>query len=309
LAIPPFHQVIQHLGKLNESGGYDLWYGEGMSSNFEAQASFESALLKWVCETNVNFEIKDIFDIDPFTTCEIKFDSLPTGTEITLAQYTPLNAVICNALDGTAYARNNQFSIRFNENLNWYYDESTDIDLTGANLFDFQSRALHELGHAIGLLHVNNEEDLMHYEDASPPLYFNREITPDALLGGQFLVQQAALPIDPVACAVEQGYEPMEPIFLNVLECTDLNSINEINNQSSLISIYPNPSTGIFRISDQLNRSQLQFEIQNVMGDVILRGSTNTKRGININHVSKGIYFIKVLENNSVIGTYKVMKD
>ncbi|MCK4678634.1 MAG: T9SS type A sorting domain-containing protein [Bacteroidales bacterium] len=87
----------------------------------------------------------------------------------------------------------------------------------------------------------------------------------------------------------------------------DNSSINE-SNTSQLFKIYPNPSTGIFFI-DMLteNTENFDIEIYNIKGNCVQKVSSyniigNKRFTLNLNNLSKGIYFITLLyQDNSYV--------
>ena len=85
---------------------------------------------------------------------------------------------------------------------------------------------------------------------------------------------------------------------------TDIADISNTN-----ISIYPNPSSGIFTINIDASNKYYDVIISDITGSVI-HSYTNTKNKvlINISNKPKGIYLIKILEKNEVIKTTKITK-
>ncbi len=69
------------------------------------------------------------------------------------------------------------------------------------------------------------------------------------------------------------------------------------------ISIYPNPNAGIFNLEINSDVKEFSFELTNMKGQVIYNKivkSSNYKEIIDISHLEKGIYYIKVINANSV---------
>jgi hypothetical protein len=74
--------------------------------------------------------------------------------------------------------------------------------------------------------------------------------------------------------------------------------IQTIANQSSAVSVYPNPSAGIFTVefANGLNKT---INVTDITGRVVLTTtSTADKVNVNISNLSNGIYYIKVISNN-----------
>ena len=86
--------------------------------------------------------------------------------------------------------------------------------------------------------------------------------------------------------------------------------VNESDNISEYkqlpnIEIYPNPVTSTFKIKAE-NTSIKYVEVVDLLGNVLLKTS-NISREININHLSKGLYFIKIHTKEDIISK-KIIK-
>jgi uncharacterized repeat protein (TIGR03803 family) len=79
------------------------------------------------------------------------------------------------------------------------------------------------------------------------------------------------------------------------------------NNFSPIISIYPNPTTGMFTVfSSSLQQSQI--EIYNILGKIIYKSTiTDSKSEIDLTKESKGIYFVKLMQDNEMVKTEKLV--
>lgn len=69
------------------------------------------------------------------------------------------------------------------------------------------------------------------------------------------------------------------------------------------ISIYPNPSTGIFNISTEILLDRI--EVYNVAGQQIL---TSKAKEVDLTEVSSGVYLLKIFATNGTQNVYKVIK-
>ncbi|MDP2387519.1 MAG: choice-of-anchor J domain-containing protein [Bacteroidota bacterium] len=82
--------------------------------------------------------------------------------------------------------------------------------------------------------------------------------------------------------------------------------LKELN--SSPVSIYPNPTSGIFTIDFSTNIGVVNFSIVTVDGRVVLEDTTSeTKLKLDLNNVSNGIYFMH-LNGNSLNSVFKIVK-
>jgi hypothetical protein len=84
--------------------------------------------------------------------------------------------------------------------------------------------------------------------------------------------------------------------------------------QNSLISyqlsVYPNPNNGEFTISMNSISENMNVEIYNSLGQIVINEKVNTQsKKINMSQIPNGIYILKLKENNSVISTRKLVKD
>ncbi|MFA7400946.1 MAG: PKD domain-containing protein [Bacteroidales bacterium] len=96
----------------------------------------------------------------------------------------------------------------------------------------------------------------------------------------------------------------------NAEKASHLLIVNESDNISEYkqlpnIEIYPNPVTSTFKIKAE-NTSIKYVEVVDLLGNVLLKTS-NISREININHLSKGLYFIKIHTKEDIISK-KIIK-
>ncbi|PJB15793.1 MAG: hypothetical protein CO118_02235 [Flavobacteriales bacterium CG_4_9_14_3_um_filter_32_8] len=75
--------------------------------------------------------------------------------------------------------------------------------------------------------------------------------------------------------------------------------IKEITN--NIVSIYPNPSTGLFRVNFGNNNSTINYSIISVEGKVVKYEKINANTTIiDLSNESKGIYFVKITDENNI---------
>lgn len=107
-------------------------------------------------------------------------------------------------------------------------------------------------------------------------------------------------------------YTLSTPGVANVFVCK-LNNLtasvkNEFNSDKQIISIYPNPNQGQFRVKLKELVQNGSIEITNVLGEVILtKNISESDSSIQIPNLIKGIYFVKILENTKVIAIEKIV--
>lgn len=145
----------------NGTGGYTYLYNNTFNGNAAAVAAFERALQTWRCGTFVNFNKLGT----TATACQaldntnlVTFDgscALPAGVlGVSYSYYSGCGG-------GTWYLNENDLKFRTNGTggINWNYGPAA----TAGGLFDFESVAVHELGHSHQLGHTITPVTVMNY--------------------------------------------------------------------------------------------------------------------------------------------------
>ncbi|MBA2611453.1 MAG: T9SS type A sorting domain-containing protein [Bacteroidetes bacterium] len=85
--------------------------------------------------------------------------------------------------------------------------------------------------------------------------------------------------------------------------------IHENNGSSALISIFPNPTNGVFMLDITNSTGPLSIEIYTIIGEKVKAKKIDSgKNEINLNDQANGVYLIYVTENNKTIHISKVVK-
>jgi PKD repeat protein len=171
----------------NGSGGYTWRMNTGFDADVNARASFVRAFDSWRCATGVNWSIGATTSIN---------DAVSDGTNIICYDNTsPLSAGILGvcysywsgcASGPTIIWYVNELDIIFDEGSNitpltWQYGPS----LPNGSQYDFETVAVHELGHGHQLGHVISPGAIMHYAISNGTS--NRSLGSNDLAGGQFV--------------------------------------------------------------------------------------------------------------------------
>lgn len=81
------------------------------------------------------------------------------------------------------------------------------------------------------------------------------------------------------------------------MDCYDFTNINEVK-ENAIINLYPNPAKSIINIEA---KSDDVIQIVNVLGAVVsLQNIFTGNNEINVEHLSKGIYFVKSSNGNAM---------
>ncbi len=140
----------------NDFGGYTLSYNEKFKSIPKRVSAFERALESWQCgihssyiadgsTTSVGCPANDGINlISMDTKCNMSPELLAQTTHWFI-QCSKTNTILL------------EMDLIFDDAVKWFYDTTK----TPTNKFDFESVALHELGHAHGMGHVLEKENIM----------------------------------------------------------------------------------------------------------------------------------------------------
>lgn len=90
----------------------------------------------------------------------------------------------------------------------------------------------------------------------------------------------------------------------HTLDCNPLSIINEEFEKNN-IEIYPNPTNGLLKIHSEIIYTKLEISVFNITGQKIF--TVNNQTEIDISHLTKGIYLIKV-KMDGTIKTKRIIK-
>ena len=85
-----------------------------------------------------------------------------------------------------------------------------------------------------------------------------------------------------------------------VVKLSSFLGLEETSN-NNLVSLFPNPVTNVLNLKLENNIEINTYTISNIEGKIIDQGLLNENNtAINVEQLSKGVYFIKVNDNNSI---------
>lgn len=292
--------ILTKIEDTNGEGGYDLYFGDNILTIDSVEQSFERALNSWRCTTGVNMVIKpknEIADLSKASLIDMDI-TLPTGVTTTLAE-TFRTPEKCN--DNT-HSTQPKFEMLFSKyfkrptdptsiEINWHTSEAPmDSSMDTLPNRDFQTVALHELGHASILLHTNNTDNVMYKMHTGT----KRTLTVDDLEGG---IHAAELSVIAPHCQAK----------MTKFNCST-NSTSEALKLGR--RIFPNPTyaninlefdiifSGKIILLDVFGRKLLSREIEDQL-----------QVELNIRDFPRGIYFIALVDDyNQVLNSTKIIK-
>lgn len=148
----------RHIGR--NGNGYVWQMYTGFDANAVAKQSFLRAFQNWRCGTLINWDIGTTTTVNTIAldnTNVVRFDignELPSGV---LGRCSSWWSGCSNG--GTFDWYVNELDIVFDDGTNWHYTTGNPI----SSRYDFESVAVHELGHGHQLGHVIKSTEIMHY--------------------------------------------------------------------------------------------------------------------------------------------------
>lgn len=287
----------------NGMGGYSVYYTSKLLNNIPgASQSFERALETWQCSTNLNITVQDSSLSNNINSIDYD-DSLPLGVQSAIA-VTIRDPELCSGqLDGTQFSFNmffkkylrdesgNVIQIDFHTN-----EEPLDPSIDTLPNRDFETVALHELGHCSMLLHTNNPGDVMYkFHEGT-----KRALTNNDILGGIHTVN--------ISRQVENCLDTF-----SLFNCV-VNNVSELDDNIS-INYYPNPVLDVLNLQvSNMGFSVDNFEVSlyDITGKLISKqtvGVLDDQLNISIGHFKSGMYIVKIFEgNNQFCSSFKIIK-
>ena len=295
----------------NGISGYDLYFTPSFKTfnGGEGVEAFKRALSTWRCATGVNFRIKELANI-PSTyqanACKIDYGSMPIGVPATQIAYTEIADVSppCFNSNGTDvwYSYLEKFDLVFSDTaiLNWHTTVDTPA-INWTNTIDFETTAVHELGHAHLLTHTNNSPNLMHWLGNE----YHRTIPNDDLLGGLYIIQISAIDTIP-ACQLAMQKVPSSL-------CDITTGVWSLTKDEISATFYPNPTTSIINVEINNNdvKGQLKYQISNNIGQLLSSGQLINKTGtnsINVQDLPNGMLYFTIYVDGVRSSTFKIIK-
>lgn len=206
-------QKVQFLNR-NENGGYTLQINttQGFLADNQAIGSFERALTTWQCQTGINFQLDKTGTTTAFANdgiCVIQYSTfLPAGVlGVATSRFKSVGNSSCSKENTLWYLK--EFDIQFTHNsqMNTGYSWNFSTSEPTGQQFDFETIALHELGHAHGLGHIVGTDHVMHYAVTNGEARKNLS------------TQEIAAGLHKMSYSTEANcisrYAPMEPLTMN----------------------------------------------------------------------------------------------
>jgi len=275
----PVDYPTQHVD-LDGEGGITFTINQDFY-NSAAMQPFQRAMDAWSCESGINWKIGSTTTSstrDPYDGINlVKFSSMALGT----LGYTFSSYSACYQ-DGEIKWFVRDVDMLFNSNQNWNFTENS----PQSSQLDFESVAVHELGHAYQLGHVINASEVMHYSLSSGMM--ERSLSDKDLLGSSDVQFRST---NEVICS--QQLMTNSPCFSG--------PSGSLGTDDALLaehmSIYPNPANETLYVKNTGYLNIDNIAIYDVLGKQVylnLVKNSFTLKTIDVSRFTKGMYFIKI---------------
>jgi hypothetical protein len=254
----------------------------------EQQDAFIRALNTWICETGIDYEIEPA----PFPgTIPVEFvDFLPDGLLGLTVSTRP------DCITDDLFFTQKTLGIFFNDKVVFNFDNNTP---TKATEFDFESTALHELGHAMGLLHTCNINNVM-WPFGEEGDDSKRVLTLDDIEGGKYCQVRSTIDTGTGTNCRELGTGFKSTVGANNLKDSKFFSI----------VLSPNPTHDQIKI-DFLDATltDVTVKLYNANSSLVLtKDISENNASLNLTTFDNGVYFIVFEADGVVVHVDKVIK-
>ncbi|MBX2892682.1 MAG: zinc-dependent metalloprotease [Saprospiraceae bacterium] len=304
----PSSVSLKHtLREANDNGGFTLTFGSNILADSDAKARFMDALKTWKCATKVNFDTISSFPNNNGFICSVDIGNITTEVLATTSSFV-FRCKQPGSNGNYIRAVTSRFNIIFNDSISFY--KGLDPSGISSMQHDFQAVALHELGHAHCLNHVNQSDDVMFF--ALPKGIVGtvkRNLTPDAIEGGLYIMSISKASYPGTNCT----FDPMTDADISSLGCSS--STTDYSDTNDII-LYPNPTSNKLNIviakPRPLSSKIGMVRISNILGKVLVEQKinlhSNDEMSLDLSGVPNGLLLINIETESKIIFTSKLIK-
>ena len=102
----------------------------------------------------------------------------------------------------------------------------------------------------------------------------------------------------------------LDHVYLDNIALVETSSINQYSEIAPNIHTYPNPASETVSILFEDLETSAQYQLFDLFGRNLMNGTImEEETTLNISGLANGIYLLKVIEGNRVLGTAKIVKN
>jgi len=270
----------------NGNGGYTWQMFTDFDANTPANESFMRAFNTWRCTTDIYWEMGATTATDATALDGINIVRFDNGSELPVGVLGVCTSYFSGCLQPPPTDVEwiiTELDITFDDGVTWEYGPA----LPSVSEYDFESVAVHELGHGHQLAHVIDSNAIMHYAIANGDS--NRTLSSDDIDAGNALQTRST---GTSVCGAPVASE---------WDCTLSNAEFDL---TGTIAIYPSPATEVLFIRNNSFISLYNLTIYDINGRIVkqqdLRES-NELFSVDVSQLSDGVYFAKIATENGTL--------
>jgi hypothetical protein len=170
-----YNYLLFHQGAFFQDSAFHFRLHPSIT-NSNMKKSISAAIKKWVCLTGVNLKLDTI--LSPNINYNDSINTITmgsTGIANAIAITRLGNSNTCTWSNNVKISPVREMDITIDTSFVYWYDttKTSNLDSIPMGFTDFYNTILHELGHAIGLDHVNQNNDVMWYVSSEGQTFYN----------------------------------------------------------------------------------------------------------------------------------------
>jgi len=282
----------QHIDS-NNSGGF-TWDMNTDFYNSSAVDAYARALEAWSCQSGINWDVSQSTTTVGASANDginvVTFDDASPLPPSVLGRCTSRYSGCVSGGEVKWYVE--EMDIVFNNAINWNFS----INPPANNEIDFESVAVHELGHGQQLGHVINDSEVMHFSISANTV--SRDLSENDIEGANDVHNRSS--------AITICSQPV----MEDSNCSTL-SINAVVLNDS-ISIFPNPvSSGMLNIKSGQNNFINKVTVFNAIGKRMFDKQLSSNNGLeqlNVSSLNDGLYLLEIQTNSGTVNKKLLVK-